>query len=187
MKKLTKILAGLSLLSASSLYASGVYRVIDENGEITFTDSPPTNIKAEAVNLPTTNIATPSIPAKKEGEDGGESTDETAYTSARIIQPANKATIPPGQSDVVVQLSLKPSLQTEHLVQIYIDGKKQGSAIASTTFTLTNLNRGQHKVFAKVIGTDKKSKAKTQTVTFYVKQHSSNKQKKGPPKPSPLS
>ena len=185
MKRLTKILAGLTLLSASSLYASGVYRVIDENGEVTFTDSPPANVKAETVDLPATNIASPSIPPKKEGKDGDENTDEeVAYTSARLIQPKNKATIPPGQLEVTVQIELKPSLQSGHLVQLYIDGQKQGSPSASKTFTVTSLNRGQHRVYAKIIGADKKSRTTTQTVTFHVKQHSSNnKAKSGGPTP----
>ena len=174
MKTLTVSLISLTLLT-NPLIAGEVYRVVGDDGQVTFTDSPPANAKAETVDLPVINIATPSTSAKKEDEDGNESTEEEiAYTSARIIQPGSNATIPPGQLEVVVQLALKPSLQSGHQVQLYLDGRKVGSPTASTTFTITNLDRGSRKVKAEILGTDKKPKAKTQTVTIHVKQHSSN-------------
>jgi len=182
MKKITTTFASLILLASPSLFAGEVYRVIDEHGQVTFTDSPAASTKAESVDLPKTNIVTaPPPPAKKEnnsGDDGSE--EEVAYTSARILQPSNNATIPPGQLEVAVQLALKPSLQSGHLVQLYVDGRKQGSPSATSTFSVTGLNRGKHSVHAEVLGSDKKRKTKTQTVTFHVKQHSSNKQKKAP-------
>jgi len=172
MKKLATTLSSLILLSSPSLFAGEVYRVVDEDGQITFTDSPTVNTKAETIDLPAINITT-APPARSNEGDGETTGDEVPYTSARIAQPLNKATIPPGQKTVVVELALKPALQEGHLAQLYIDGRPQGSATASTTFSVSNLNRGEHKVYIEVLGADKKRKAKTQGVTFHVKQHSS--------------
>ncbi|OUS03934.1 hypothetical protein A9Q90_07925 [Gammaproteobacteria bacterium 54_18_T64] len=175
MSKLTATLLSLTLLSAPLLYASEVYKVIDENGQVTFTDAPPRNVKAETINLPKTNIvAAPSPPPKKTSE-GVTLEDEVPYTIARIAKPLNEATIPPGQTTVAVELSLQPALQEGHLVQLYIDGQAQGSPTVSSTFSVTGLFRGAHKVHAEILGADKKRKVKTPTVTFFVKQHSSNK------------
>ena len=188
MKKISVTLISLALLTSPSLFASEVYRVVGEDGQVTFTDSPSTNAKAETVDLPKTNISVaPPSPAKKKSEGEKTSEDEVAYTSARIVKPGSNATIPPGQREVSIQLALTPPLQSSHLVQLFIDGRKQGSPSASTSFSVTSLSRGEHKVHAEVLGADKKRKTKTQTVTFHVKQHSSNRQKKGPPKPSPHS
>ncbi len=172
MKKTSAILISLAMLTDPTLFAGEVYRVVSEDGEVTFTDSPSTNAKVEAVNMSKINIAI-APPAKTKADDDV-TEDEAAYTSVRIVQPSNNATIPPGQLEVVVQLALKPLLQSNHLVQLYIDGQKQGSAIAASTFTVSSLDRGKHRVHAEIIGTDKKHKAKTQTVTLHVKQHSSN-------------
>ena len=173
MKTLTTTLTSLILLTSTSLFASEVYRIVDAEGQVTFTDSPASNTKAETVNLPRTNIATAPQPRTMEGE--GEATgEEVPYTSARISQPLNNATIPPGQTTVAVTLSLKPALQEGHLAQLYIDGRAQGPATASTTFSVSNLNRGEHKVYVEILGGDKKRKAKAKAVTFHVKQHSTN-------------
>ena len=174
MKKISATLISLALLTTSSLFAGEVYRVVNEDGEITFTDSPAANVKAEALDMPKTNIAVAPPPSAKKTTEGEAAEDDVAYTSARIVKPSNNATIPPGQREVAVQLAFKPSLQPNHLVQLYIDGQKQGSPSASSSFTITSLSRGQHSVRAEVIGADKKRKITTQTVTINVKQNSSN-------------
>jgi hypothetical protein len=173
MKILTTTLTSLILLASPSPFASEVYRIVDAEGQVTFTDSPAANTKAETVDLPKTNIATAPPPRTIEGE-GEAAGEEVPYTSARITQPLNNATIPPGQKMVVVTLALEPALQEGHLAQLYIDGRAQGPATASTTFSVSNLNRGEHKVYIEVLGGDKKRKAKVDTVTFHVKQHSAN-------------
>jgi len=184
MKKVSATLISLALLTAPSLFAGEVYRVVGEDGEVTYTDSPSANAKAETVDMPETNIAIAPPPAITKDSKGEAGEGDVAYTKARITQPNNNATIPPGQSEVVVQIALEPLLQTGHLVQIYIDGRKQGSPSAATTFTITSLDRGKHSVRAEVIGADKQRKTKTQTITFHVKQHSSNSKAK-PAGPTP--
>lgn len=178
MKTISATLFSLALLTTPSLFAGEVYRIVNEDGEVTYTDSPPTNVQAEAVEMPKTNIAIAPPPAATKDNQSEADEGEVVYTKARITQPNNNATIPPGQSEVVVQIALEPLLQTGHLVQIYIDGSKQGSPSASTTFTITSLDRGKHSVRAEVIGADKQRKTKTQTTTFHIKQHSSNSKTK---------
>ncbi len=164
----------LTLLTSISLYASNVYRVTDKEGNVTFTDSPPLNAKVETLHLPKINIASPPPTLAPQTTEGDEAGEDVPYESARIVQPLNNATIPPGQLDVVVQLELKPPLQTGHQVQLYIDGKAQGSPVATSTFTINKLNRGKHKIHTEIIGLDKKRKAKAKAVVIHVKQHSSN-------------
>jgi len=173
MKKLAATLSSLFLLANPTLFAGEVYRVVGEDGQITFTDSPAASTKAETINLPAINITT-APPARTNEGDNEATGDEAPYTSARITQPLNNATIPPGQTTLIVELALKPALQEGHLAQLYIDGRTQGAASASTTFSISGLNRGEHKVHIEILGADKKRKTKTATVTFHVKQHSAN-------------
>ncbi|MBQ0719811.1 MAG: DUF4124 domain-containing protein [Gammaproteobacteria bacterium] len=186
MKKLTTTLASLILLTSPALFAGEVYRVVSEDGEITFTDSPPTNVKAQVVDLPQTNIAV--APPKRAKADDSEATgDEVPYTSVRIAQPLNNATIPPGHPTVAVQLALKPALQEGHLVQLYVDGRAQGSPSSSGSFSVGNLTRGEHKLNAEILGADKKRRAKTQSVTIHVKRGSANNKTSNRPRPTPRS
>ncbi len=174
MKTLTTILTSLILLAGTQLFANEVYRVIDAEGGVTFTDSPAAKTKAETIKLPKTNIATPPPPRTIHDED---LTTQQAlpYTSARIIQPLNNATIPPGQTTVVITLALQPPLQEGHLAQLYIDGLAQGPATETTSFLVSNLHRGQHSAHIKVLGHDKTHKIETQRVIFHVKRHSVNR------------
>lgn len=173
MKRLATTLTNLTLLASTSLFASEVYRVVDAEGGVTFTDSPAVNTQAETVDLPKINIATPPPPRTIDDEDEVTG-EEVPYTSAHITQPLNNSTIPPGQTTVVVTLALEPALQEGHLAKLYINGRAQGSASASTTFSVSNLNRGKHTVYIEVLGSDKKRKTQTKAATFHVKRYSAN-------------
>lgn len=164
----------IASLIALPLFAGEIYRVVDKEGRVIFTDSPPMNGKADVLELPPVNtLLAPAAPSKKENtEVPGEAA--VAYSSARISQPLNNAVIPPGQAGiVVVELALSPALQEGHQAQLYVNDKKHGSPIAGTTFTIGKLTRGQHRIRAEIIGDDGKRQAQTQTVAVHIKQHSS--------------
>ena len=153
--------------------AGNVFKTVDEHGNVTYTDQPPANGKATKVQLGPVNTqkavvppAPPEPPEKSEDES-----EEVDYSSARITQPAENTTVPPGQLDVVVQIGLKPQLQAGHLVRLYHNDRRQGGATSTTTYSLTNLIRGEHQVRAEIIGSNGKIKARTQTVTFFVKRY----------------
>lgn len=163
----------IASLIALPLFAGEIYRVVDKEGRVIFTDSPSMNDKADVLELPPINtLLAPTAPSKKENTEVlGEA---AAYSSVRISQPINNAVIPPGQAGVVVvELALSPALQEGHQVQLYVNDKKHGSSIAGTTFTIGRLTRGQHRIRAEIIGADGKHQAQTQTVAVHVKQHSS--------------
>lgn len=173
MKRLVTTLTSLILLINTQLHAKEVYRVIDAEGGVTFTDSPAAKTEAETVNLPKVNIAPP--PPLHANDEDTVNEEASIYTSARIIQPLNNATIPPGQTTIVVKLALKPPLQKGHLTQLYIDGQTQGQASEASAFSISNLHRGQHSARIEVLGRNKKRKIQTNTVIFHVKQHSANR------------
>ncbi len=129
-----------------------VYRVEDDQGEVTYTDSPAEGSRAQSVELPPINtqpgLSVPSKAAPTEGESS------QSYTTAYILQPENDATIPPGQLDVVVQVALEPTLQTGHLLQLYFDGQPYGPPVAGTAFSIGDLTRGSHSIHAKVLNAD---------------------------------
>ncbi len=161
-----------TLVAARSTVAADttpMYRVIDEQGRVTYTDSPPANSTSEPIKLSPINTQPAAItPQTKQPEQ----VVGAAYSVSRITQPAQNATIPPGQLDVIVQIELEPQLQSGHLVKLYHNGRLYGTPTSASSFSLTSLIRGQHQLQAEIIDADGNIKATTQTVVFHVKRTS---------------
>ena len=156
--------------------AGPVFKEIDDQGNVTFTDRPSetgNSTKVEIGPVNTQKAVTPPAPPEKP-EKPEDEPEEVDYSSARITQPANNSTVPPGQLNVIVQIGLSPQLQAGHLVRLYHNGRRHGTPTSATSFSLTNLNRGEHQVRAEIIGSNGKIKSKTQVVTFFVKRYNPN-------------
>ena len=163
----------LTAAYVGKISAGTVFKEIDDQGNVTFTDRPSESGKSTKVEIGPVNtqkaVTPPEPPEQAEKpEDGSE---EVNYSSARITQPTDNSTVPPGQLNVVVQIALRPQLQAGHLVRLYHNGRRHGAPSSATGFSLTNLIRGEHQVRAEVIGTNGKIKTKTQVVTFFVKRY----------------
>ncbi|RLA46275.1 MAG: hypothetical protein DRR06_05450 [Gammaproteobacteria bacterium] len=178
---ITRHIAAILLIIAvptivtSTASADSVYREVDEKGRVTFTDKPSVTQPSEKIKLspintqPAVAIPLPDQP-EEEGQPEGDETD-VPYSVYRITQPTQEVTIPTGQMDVVVQLELKPSLQSGHLVTYYHNGVALGDPVATIWVTLTELIRGQHDIRAEVVDASGNIKAKTKTIVFYVQRY----------------
>ncbi|MBV1931997.1 MAG: DUF4124 domain-containing protein [Porticoccaceae bacterium] len=165
------LIAAVPLTYIAKVSAGAVFKTVDEQGNVTFTDNPPADgdsreIKIRPINTQASTAPTGKIAEKKPEEEG----KEVPYSASFITQPLNQSTVPPGQTEVVVQISLKPPLQTGHVVKLFHNGQARPPA-TSTRFTLTDLIRGEHKVRAQIFGVNGNRKAETQTITFYVKRY----------------
>lgn len=149
-----------------------VYRVIDAQGRVSYTDTPPKDGKAEPVTLRETNTQ----PAMESGKAAPTAKDAVAapYTRVEIVSPENDTTVAPGQLSVVVQLQLDPALQAGHKVQFYLDSAPQGPAAATTAITLGDLARGSRAIHAAVVDAQGAPVAQSNTVVIHVKRPSIN-------------
>lgn len=164
---------GCAILSCTALAVAAeqtVYRVIDAQGKVSYTDTPPKDGSAEPVILKEVNTQ-PAMEARKATAPAAEAA-ATPYTRIEITSPANESTIPPGQLNVVVQLHLEPALQPGHMVQFYLDDKPQGSAAATTAITLGNLYRGSRTIYATIVDVNGARVAQSNNVVIYVKRPS---------------
>ncbi len=152
-----------------------MYRVVDEQGHVTYTDSPPANSTSEPIKLSPINTQPAAVTPQTQKQP--EQAVGAAYTVSRITQPAQDTTVPPGQLDVIVQIELEPQLQPGHLVKLYHNGRLYGAPTSASSFSLTSLIRGQHQVQAEIVDADGNIKATTQTVVFHVKRASAQQPK----------
>ena len=157
----------VSLLLVSTTAVSEVYKVVDQNGKVTYTDNPPAdNPTTESVDLPTINTQpAPALQPQTEGK-AAEATD---YSQVSITNPAHDSTVPPGQLSVNVQISTEPALQLGHGVQLFYDNQPYNEPVPATSFQISGMERGEHTLQAKIIDEVGNILLSSNTITFYVK------------------
>ncbi|UTW44298.1 DUF4124 domain-containing protein [bacterium SCSIO 12696] len=177
-RPLVYVFSLLLTLLWSSAFAQQLYKVVDENGKVTFTDKKPSDhIKYETI---TVNTAEPDPQAVKKSRDNkkrwqtdSENPDRKkrfrGYKSVTITSPSNDATVLHDQFRVPVKLALTPGLQPKHKAQLIFDGKKLDESDSNTNFVLTDLDRGSHRIQIKIINDAGKVVASSNTVTIHVK------------------
>ena len=162
-----KILTFLLFLIFSISAQTEIYKTIDENGNVIYSDMKPRDKESEEVELkPITPIekipVRRSIPAPPKSTKSGES---EYYSSFIIIKPSNQATIRNKQR-FSVQVSIQPGLLRSHKVRLLLDGKvietKRG-----LLFSLADVERGAHTITAELLDAGRKV-IKSSSNTVYI-------------------
>lgn len=177
------VIASLTLeaTAADTVIDATVYRVTDEQGNITFTDQPEANsgvVERHIVSV--TNLMQASVPLKPDDNSAAHSLvvnrDSAAsvssirpYTQAIIVSPREGSTLRNTAGAMTIELSLMPPLQTGHRVQLWVDGQRYGSAIAATTLHVANIGRGPHQLICRVLNADGRPVASTVAVKVHIK------------------
>jgi hypothetical protein len=138
----------LILLSAS--IQADVYKSVDENGEVIFSDQPTPN--AQRMKLP-------ELPTYKAlPVPGLSSSPKTApvaspYDSLKIVAPENDATIRDNQGVVRVEVALEPPLMSKqgHKIQFYLNGEPHGIPVGTMSISFSNLDRGTYTLSTSVV------------------------------------
>ncbi len=150
--------------------AAEVYKVIDTDGNVTYTDQPDSSA-AKPLNLPQINQAAAPIPRAEDDPAAKAEAVFSGYSRARITSPQDQAVILHSQVNIIVQLALEPQLQPGHLVQFSVNGVAVGQPIGATAYQLDNIERGSHRIGATIV--DRKSRALmvAKPVIVHVKRH----------------
>lgn len=95
---------------------------------------------------------------------------DSPYTTLFIAQPGNDETIHDNSGTLEVALTLSPSLQTEqdHRIKIFLDGEALPQTQATTTFSLTDIDRGAHTLQVAVVDRSGQPLITSAPATFYM-------------------
>ncbi|MEZ5530313.1 MAG: DUF4124 domain-containing protein [Porticoccaceae bacterium] len=160
----------LCLILGMSPGLAAVYKTVDEKGNVTYTDTPPSDDgNAEPVKLPPINTQ-PALETRQTTPKQSE--DMEGYEEVAILAPAQDATIPPGQINVVVQVFLEPALKPGHLILLLHNGQPSGEPSFGPSFSIDSLIRGEHTLQAQVVNETGAVIAQSSTITIHVKRHS---------------
>ncbi len=161
-----------SLLLLSWTVASGqIYRWVDEDGVVHYSDEPhPGAEEIELESAPTISMPQPAPivrPQTAAEEEGG---GTAAYESLAVAQPAAEETLWNIEGTLDVALDLQPPLRPGHQVRVYFDGTPQ--TVSGTQFQLQEVYRGEHNLQAEVLDESGNLLIRSEPIRFYVQQTS---------------
>ena len=173
MQKITRyistLLIALGFIVNATLLFAQVYKQVDEEGNVTYSDAPEKKGE-QPISLPEpTTIKITPAPKLSTSEEGKSSSQKKSitYDSVAITSPANDEAIRSNSGDITVQISSSPALQGSHLYAVFLDGAKiQQSAAPSVV--LTNLNRGSHTAVVQIMDENDQTLATSSPITFHL-------------------
>ena len=153
------------IISSGALAASKIYRTVDEDGNVIFTDIPPRGdemAKTRTVELDSFNSYQPQGTITLRSPDGREpwivedetETDdpsvEVNYQFLGITSPTNDATIRDNAGNLRIAAKISPELQPGHRLRLLLDGSPQQTS-RNPDFYLSNVDRGTHQLSVEVL------------------------------------
>jgi hypothetical protein len=157
----------LCIALAAPLFAQEVFRWVDDDGVVHYSDRPREG--AEIVELQKAQTFSAPRIASRTPADSVEDPD-FSYDGFAIVKPGAEENIWNTSNQIDVSLALSPRLASGHEIQFYVDGQLQKNvATRSLDVTLSDIWRGTHQLIAEVRGINGKSLIRSAPVTFTVK------------------
>ena len=161
-----KLLITLYLL-APLLSAQTVYRQVDAEGNISFSDQAAPGAEAITIRKAQT-IAPPPVGAFSP-EPVGKQKAQAGYDRLAIVSPRHDETIVgAAQGNFNVRVDLQPALRAGDSLVLLLNGASVRRA-KTTNFTFSNLHRGAHTLQVAVSNAGDKVIQRSATVTVHVK------------------
>jgi hypothetical protein len=167
------------LLPLAALSEGEIYKVVDKDGNITFTDQRPTS-GAKPVDLPplsvieTEPIAAPAAGATDPAADEPEAPTlrqlRKQFSDFKINSPQAEETFWGTANMVMVSWGGSEPVLEDMKVVLYVDGSRK--EVLPSGSTTIQFDRGEHSVYAELLDYRSRKIITTETVTFFVKQHS---------------
>lgn len=146
----------MSLWFVGSVAASDVYRHVDKDGVVHYTDQPPSK-NAKPLELPPVQVIGPLVAPEpktrsKSSRAGSVSASVSQDFSLRIVTPTPDQTFRGDDRRLQVGVSLSEALPEGHGLFYLLDGSPQNRAPSrDLNFTLTGVERGEHLVSVVVV------------------------------------
>lgn len=156
------------VLPSTSVVAQTVYRSVDDQGNVTYSDQQSPGSKKVIVAPVQTydsraipqNSIVPSAPKPPPAKP--------VYTEFVIVSPADDEAVRSNSGDLTIGVRLNPELREGDRISFAVDGKAHGEPTRSTVQTLPAVDRGTHSLSAAVIDADGNRIATAPPVTFHL-------------------
>lgn len=153
--------------------AAQVYRWVDENGKVHYSDTPPPSEDASKAELPDLPVVqsppAPTIimPNKPQPQPAG-----PVYPALKVVSPAPEETVWANDGLLKITVIADPPLQQQHAFVYRLDGEIRQGPTAQYSVTLTEVFRGEHTVTVDVVNAAGDVIQSSAPVIVYVRHHS---------------
>ncbi len=167
-------LLALLFCGFSSVAYSQIYKVVDKDGNVSYTDTVPKDGSKPLDLPPLSVIEAPEYqrPAKREvdPEDKASSlrTLRSRYKDFAITSPQQEESVWSQEQSVNIQWATREPILDGMLVKVTVDGLEQ-TPTAANTIAVPPLERGEHQIGATLVAANGSVVATAASVTFFVK------------------
>ncbi len=146
----------------ASATKNGIYRNINEDGVVEFSDQSSSSGDAKQIKLKTSNTFkpaakkyTPRSTLRTKANNKANGNSGSGYSKLAISSPTADQQIRSNSQTLTVSIAISPALNIAagDRIELYYDGKSQGKK-KTTVFNLKDVYRGQHRVQAKIINSN---------------------------------
>lgn len=162
---------------ASASQAGQIYKRVDADGNVYFSDSPMEGgAEIEVKPLPTMPMPKAIVPEPRAEKAAAvkEEKEPEGYTSISITSPANGITLRQDADPLTISVSVAPALQEGHAIQALMDGALRGEPSTTNTVTINGISRGAHQITARVVDATGAPILTSAPVTIYMHRTSVN-------------
>jgi len=176
MKKPVSLILLFSLLSLFSADAYSeekkkLYRWVDEQGNVHFSDEPQKGAESfEMKEVPATKMQKTRFPevqlAPDAQQSGGSAATTQVYQSAFLSEPLNGSIVRNNAGIVTLSASLQPALKPGHSLRFFLDGKLVNKDPGATSVVVEKVSYEQHKAYFIVVNSEGGQIQTSETVDF---------------------
>lgn len=168
-KILTFTLLGLALVLGAGAQESKIYKTVDEDGNVIYTDRKPSD-DAQPMSLPDLTVADP--PAARPQLVTPERDTESAEVTLSIESPQPEEHIHGTENNTLpVRLSSSIEMPNSASIILYLDGEAQ-QPMRSLSTRIPGIDRGEHTLRAEMVTRGGRVIASAEPVVFYMRQAS---------------
>ncbi|MEE4174658.1 MAG: DUF4124 domain-containing protein [Xanthomonadales bacterium] len=171
--------AVMMLVAAAPAGATDIYKTVDENGQIIYTDRPPTP-DAQPISLRELSVVeAPSYAPPQRDRDEGEPDTQASMNELRLMYRDFKLVSPAPEQNfwgtgqvATIAWDAGAPLEQGLSVVYFVNGEAVSDPTTASTFNTEPMDRGEHTARVDLIGPNNQVIASAGPVTFYVKQNS---------------
>ncbi len=166
-------LAVLTLVAIATSPAATLYRWVDRDGVVHYSDRPqPGATQVELQSAQTFSAQQPAAATPRQTSNRAQPA-AVPYDNLDLWKPQENEVYTNSANRIDVRLRLEPELQAGHAIWLYLDGKRvDGLPTSGEEFTVDNVWRGTHTLYAIVADRSGAPVARSQSVNFTMQQAS---------------
>ncbi len=172
--------AAVLLAVAGPAGATDIYKTVDENGQVIYTDRPPTP-DAKPISLRELSVVeAPTFASPQRQQAEQQSTNDQMsinelrfmYRDFQLVSPAPEQNFWGTGQVATIAWDAGAPLQQGMSVMYFVNGEAVSDATTASTFNTEPMDRGEHTARVDLLGPNNQVIATAGPVTFFVKQNS---------------